>query len=188
MRQFSQPISQPITMQPFLLPLLLLLLCALCSACTPPSIVWDSIDVLFGVQVLSTTHAAVHQQYISLSPSGGGDQHAFLGASAASRFQLQGGAWTHPGSATRAVVSTQRDADGTRMLFFTQRTQQLAELRARFACADDGAWRVLFGLADGAATCVRPAGGGRYELRYRPVGVEGMCGCPVGGEGRREEC
>lgn len=155
---------------------LLLLPLALCSACTPPTIVWDSIDVLFSVQILNNTRAAVHQQYITLSPSGGGDQHVFLGPSG-DKFQLQGGAWTHGGSSTRAVVSTQRDPDGTRMLFFTQRTQQLAVLQARFECAGDD-WRVLFALTDGAAMCVRLAGG-RYELRYRPVGVDGMSLPPV---------
>ncbi|KAL0635718.1 hypothetical protein Q9L58_005353 [Maublancomyces gigas] len=151
-------------------------LAGLSSACTPPDIIWNSIDIPFAIQVQNASYPDIDMRHITFTPSGGGDQHLYLSPSGAavSNFQLQGGVWVN-GPTIRAVVSTQHDADGTTNIFFTERTQQLAALNARFGChpVTDG-WQVEFDLQDGSSTCIRPASGGRYELRYKPVGVSGM--------------
>lgn len=135
-----------------------------------------SIDILFAIQVQNASYPDIDMRHITFTPSGGGDQHLYLSPSgtAVSNFQLQGGVWVN-GPIIRAVVSTQLDTDGTTNIFFTERTQKLASLDARFGChpVTDG-WQVEFDLQDGSSACVRPASGGRHELRYKPVGVSGM--------------
>lgn len=133
-----------------------------------------SIDIPFAIQVQNASYPDIDLRHITFSAGGGGDQNLHLSpaGTAVSDFQLQGGVWVN-GPIIHAVVSGQLGSDGTRSIFFTQRTQQLASLNARFGChpVTDGL-QVEFDLQDGSATCVRPTGG-TYELRYRPVGVSG---------------
>lgn len=184
----------------FIIPTILFVLANLSAACTPPDVIWNrfypqfrysylilanhpcSIDIFFAVQVQNATQPDIDLRHITFTPSGGGDQHLYLSpaGTAVSDFQLQGGVWVH-GPIIHAVVSTQVDIDGTRNIFFTERTQQFASLNARFGCHPvTDQWQVEFDLQDGSSTCIKPASGGRYELRYKPVGVSGMWCWPWG--------
>lgn len=149
------------------------------QSCNPPDVTWNSIDIFFSLQVQNASYPSIDLQHLTLTPNGGTDQHIYLTPTpslATNTFQLQGSTLINSTS-LHAVVSGQNDAgDGSRNIFFTERTQQLAALDARFGCSPvvDGEMQVEFVLVDGAGLCVRPASGNRWELRYKPVGVAGM--------------
>ncbi|KAH8144854.1 uncharacterized protein LAJ45_11124 [Morchella importuna] len=146
------------------------------QSCNPPDVTWNSIDIFFSLQVQNASYPSIDLQHLTLTPNGGTDQHIYLTPTpslATNTFQLQGSTLINSTS-LHAVVSGQNDAgDGSRNIFFTERTQQLAALDARFGCSPvvDGEMQVEFVLVDGAGLCVRPASGNRWELRYKPVGV-----------------
>ncbi|KAL7276806.1 hypothetical protein RUND412_000192 [Rhizina undulata] len=140
--------------------------------------VYMSLSEPFGVQVQNASYPLIHLQNFTFTPSGGGDQNLFLTpfGTPINNFTLVDGEWINGG--IHGVVSTQVAKDGTRLIFFTERTQKLAVLNTYLGCYPDGTGltpQVKFGLEDtginGATTCVRPQSGGRWELRYKPANI-----------------
>ncbi|RDL31498.1 Carbohydrate-binding WSC-containing protein [Venustampulla echinocandica] len=148
------------------------------TGCTsiPPGTLPNTITTGFAIQVQNASYPIIHNRYMNLWASGGGDQHLFLSPAgdAAADLKLDNGVITR--LPIRAVINGEyTPEDNTTKMFMTDRGDPRAIYDVVYGCSPSGQVQkeLRFKARDtllGGHICVRLTSGDRYEFRYSPPG------------------
>ncbi|KAM0322521.1 hypothetical protein ACHAQA_009367 [Verticillium albo-atrum] len=158
---------------------LLLFAVAAAAQCTLPNTTLSStITEPFGIQVQNPAFPEIHNRYLYLWESGGGDQHLYLSPAGVPATTLTLDAGVLELGPLFAVIEGEYTAyDNTTKLFTTERGDPRAIFQPTHACnPDTSAPQVELTFVQrqtsplGGHICVRLASGARHEFRYSPPG------------------
>ncbi|KAJ4403005.1 hypothetical protein N0V85_005195 [Neurospora sp. IMI 360204] len=157
-------------------------LIAVATACTIPSTpLSNNITSNFRVQVQNASYPQVHNKYMNLMVSGGGDRHLYVGGSpqvgdTTTNLRLINGSinWV---SINAVIGGEESNVDDTVKMFMTERGDPRALFQPTYACnpdTDQLQVELRFVGKQNAPTggwiCVRPSFDNSHEFRYYPPG------------------
>ncbi|KAM0272592.1 hypothetical protein ACHAQH_008623 [Verticillium albo-atrum] len=156
---------------------LLLFAAAAAAQCTLPNTTLSTtITEPFGIQVQNPAFPEIHNRYLYLWESGGGDQHLYLSPAGvpATTLTLDAGI-LELGPLFAVIQGEYTEWDNTTKLFTTERGDPRAVFQPTHACNPDTAAPQIELTFTGRQTsppggniCVRLASGNRHEFRYSP--------------------
>ncbi|KAL2164969.1 hypothetical protein VTH06DRAFT_265 [Thermothelomyces fergusii] len=149
---------------------------AISSACTiPAEPLENNIDYFFRAQVQNASRPEVHNKYMNLYESGGGDQHLFIGPVGMPTYDLTlvEGVINHAQTGVRAVIGGEySEIDHTTKMFMTGRDDPRAVFQPTYACNPDTdelqielrfvTWQ---GQPEGGHICLRSSFDDSHEFR-----------------------